>query len=42
MHKSPIFIIPLLKAGAHCWEANVDGAKLIKTWGKQLLSKMSP
>ena len=28
MHKSPISIILLLKAGAHCWEADVNGAKL--------------
>ena len=28
MHKSWISIIPLIKAGAHCWEADVDGAKL--------------
>ena len=28
MHKSPILIIPSLKAGAHCWEADVESAKL--------------
>ena len=28
MHKSPILIIPSLKAGAHCWEADVETAKL--------------
>ena len=28
MHKSPILTIPSLKAGAHCWEADVDSAKL--------------
>ena len=28
MHKSPILITPWLKAGAHCWEADVNGAKL--------------
>ena len=28
MHKSQIPIIPLLKAGAHCWEVDVNGAKL--------------
>ena len=28
MHKRPILIIPLLKAGAHCWEAQVNSAKL--------------
>ena len=30
MHKSPILNIPLLKAGAHCWEDDVNGAKLRK------------
>ena len=28
MHKSPILVIPSLKAGANCWEANVNVAKL--------------
>ena len=28
MHKSSISIIPSLKAGTHCWEADVKGAKL--------------
>ena len=28
MHKSSILIIPLLQAGTHCWETDVNGAKL--------------
>ena len=28
MNKSPILIILSLKAGTHCWEADVNGAKL--------------
>ena len=28
MHKSPILNIPSLKAGHHCWEADVNSAKL--------------
>ena len=28
MNKSPILLIFLLKTGAHCWEADGNGAKL--------------
>ena len=47
MHKSQISIIPLLKAGVHCWEANVNGAKLrnpfpnFKTQDQELVIEMS-